>query len=139
MSEWSHLPNAKLIDWVLDHSGKNLKVWRHEYATKSQCWITRVRRIRVGDFDHAPDRRDAFVAARRVAHERLIEVGSAVNSYMAYAAVCMTLVGLVAWDNIDHILNADTEVVELYAALEVDAAVLLQILHTILHKEKEIA
>jgi hypothetical protein len=133
MSKWSHLPNAKLIDWVLDHSGKNHKVWRHEFATKSDSWVTRVRRVRA---DGARGTSTALVAARRMAYERLIE-DPVVYSYTAYAAVCMTLVGLTQFDDVDYILNADPTALEIYVGLGVEPAVLLQIMNKIYTRERK--
>ena len=40
--EWSHLPNAKHIDWVLETLGKNPKVWDAvRYKKWAAAWVAR--------------------------------------------------------------------------------------------------
>jgi hypothetical protein len=136
MSKWSHLPNASRIDWVLDHAEKNPEAWGYKYRWENPSWVARVRMVRRGP-DATGPRSEIFNAARHIAHDKLDMAGPA-KPYRTYSAVCMTLVGLITYDNIDYILDADPKALEIYVGLGVESAVLLQIMHKILHPEKEL-
>jgi hypothetical protein len=132
ISAWAHLPNSSRIDWVLNHSKKYQEKWGNPYNWENADWVDRVRRVRRIDRT-MNNRYETFNSARSIAHKTMNVSFTPVHPHASYCSVCMTLAGLVAWDNIDYLLDSEPKAFEIFVGLEVEPAVLLQVMHHILH------
>jgi hypothetical protein len=137
MNAWDKLPNAKHIDWVLAHSMANPKLWGAYPIIGNSLSI----HIAKKDLVWSGDRLDILESARAQAFLNKIRIKESLKkesdafTYLAYEMVCITLTGLVAFDEVDYVLNADPKAVELYVRLGVPQAILLQTMNMILHQE----
>lgn len=101
---WSHLPNARLIDWVLQSVKDNLELWDSAWdeacgaamdAAWEKAWIATENADRLAARDAALD------AARHVTRD----------------AAWDALVALVAYDDCDRYLQMNYEQLQVYAIL----------------------
>ena len=105
MKPWSHLPNAQLIDWVLESVKNNPYMWRHEWAAN---WAA----------NWAAARNAALLAARNSTSDGA--------SDGALTAACDSILALIAYDDCQQYLDMSYEQLKVYALLsERPQAVLL--------------
>ena len=117
MSEWSHLPNAHHIDWVLKSVKEN-----------DQLWVAG--RYRAFDAAVWSARREAIQAARNAGRYDTLDATMGVargrGSSKARDVMWSPLLALVAYDDCDQYLKMGYEKLQVYAALsEKPQAILL--------------
>ena len=115
--EWSHLPNAKHIDWVLDTLKKNPDVWN---AATDAAWRA------AWDVSRAAAWNDVWCAARAAANAATLDsaLGAALDAkYAALDAVVDAaldakyaawtewdaVAALIAWDDSSKLLDMSVE------------------------------
>ena len=121
MKPWSQLPNAHLIDWVIESLKNNPHMWSRAYdATYHAAWYAA--------------RGTAWNAARNAARDAVCHPAwnAAWNAARdttldtARVAACDSILALVAYDDCDQYLGMSYEQLNLYALLgERPQAVLL--------------
>ena len=106
---WSQLPNAHLIDWVIESLKNNPYMWRHEWAAN---WAAALNAARNSA------RNATWNEARNAAYD------AAYNA--ALTAACDSILALIAYDDCQQYLDMSYEQLKVYALLsERPQAVLL--------------
>jgi len=127
--EWSHLPNAKHIDWVLDTLKENPEVWKTAggAATWDAAWNDAWGAV------WGAAREAAWVAALDAARGDARDAAR----YAARYAACGAIAALVAWDDSSKLLDKPVEEVTELANESNHAAILLLPAVIVKHKLKE--
>ena len=129
MSEWSHLPNAKHIDRILDSINSNPAKWRD--AARGVAWDAASDAARGVAWDAA--RYAAWRAARDAVRDAARDAArDAVRDAVRDAAVGAALdaavdaiLALLAWDECAYLLQEKPEHVLVLAGLGIESALLL--------------
>jgi len=123
--EWSHLPNAKHIDWVLDTLKENPEVWKTAggAATWDAAWNDAWGAV--------------WGAAREAAWVAALDAARGDARDAARYAACGAITALVAWDDSSKLLDKPVEEVTELANESNHAAVLLLPAVIVKHKLKE--
>ena len=117
--EWSHLPNATHIDWVIKTLKENPKVWEAPLdAMRGVAWKAARDAARYAELDAARDA--AWDASRDASWDA---AGDAVGA--AWEAARGAIIALVAWDESSELLTMPITHVERLVKLEMPAAILL--------------
>ena len=100
--EWSHLPNAEHINWVLDTLKKNPDVWN---AATDAAWRA------AWDVSRAAAWNDVWRAARDAASAVTLDavVDAALDAKYAAWAEWDAVAALVAWDDSSKLLDMSVE------------------------------
>ena len=108
MKEWSHLPNARHIDWVLKSLKENPEFW-------------------VAAWDAARDaaRSAAWVAARAEVWDAACDAVWDAAWDAARAAAWDVIAALIAYDDCDQFLNMSYEKLKVWAVLSEDPRAIL--------------
>jgi hypothetical protein len=120
LSPWNDLPNAKHIDFVLEHMQKYPTEW--------------VRRRAPGWADVWYETKDLVRSANRNEYWYVI-IDRTNSEYSVYSR--SALLALIAYDDCAHLLYSDPAEVELLAKLGVPAAVLLLTASSAISSTKE--
>ena len=120
MKEWSHLPNADHIDWVLKSLNENPELWNSAWAAARDAdWVA----ARVAARDTACMARcEAWFAARDTA-------------CMARCEAWFAIEALIAYDDCDRFLDMSYEKLQIWAVLSEDPRAVL-LLPMVYVKEK---
>ena len=122
MNEWSHLPNARHIDWVLESVKQHPKIWAS--AAREATWEVVWEVALEVAWDAA--RGVTYAAARDVpAGKAWSAYRNAIYAAARGAARCSVL-ALISYDDCAHLLDMPSEQLKTWALLtEKPAAVLL--------------
>lgn len=113
---WAHLPNAALIDRVLEDAAQRPKVW----VAALDAAMDAVRNAaRAAALDAALD------AARDVALDAARDAALDATRDVAWGAVRDAVLALIAWDDAGPLLDTPVPALRLYAANGSHAAVLM--------------
>ena len=104
MKEWSHLPNARHIDWVLKSLKENPELW-------VAAWVAA----------RAAARSAAWVAARAAAWDAACDAVWDAAWDAARAAAWDVIAALIAYDDCDQFLNMPYEKLQIWAVLSEDS------------------
>ena len=110
MSAWSHLPNARHIDWVLKSLKENPELWK---AARDADWSA------------------AMSAAMSASMDATSDAAWSVDMSVARYAI----LALIAYDDCDQFLNMSYEKLQIWAVLSEDPRAVL-LLPMIYVKEK---
>ena len=130
MKEWSHLPNARHIDWVLASFKETPELWN---AARAAAWDA----ARAAAWDAAWDaaRAAAWDAARDAAWENVWIAARFAARAAAFDAAFDVISALVAYDDCDKFLSMSYERLKVWAVLSEDPRAVL-LLPMIYVKEK---
>jgi hypothetical protein len=133
MSAWSHLPNARHIDWVIASLKKHPDLWSG--GRDAPCKATRDAALDVAqsaarDAVRGAAQSAAWSAAWNAAWCEALAATYDANRYAAWNAACNAAQGvilaLIAYDDCDQYLNMTSEELKVWAILsEHPAAILL--------------
>ena len=142
-TEWAHLPNAHIIDAILDSLEKHPKEWAAaksaaaweaamSAAARSAAWEAAAAGVaaRVAAWEAAED------VARDAAWEAAVD--AAWDAAWEAAAARSALSALIAWDNSVDILRMPLEAITMLAKLNNPAAVLLLPTAQLIHKHPKV-
>ena len=124
---WSHLPNAKHIDWVLETLEKDTEVWLGVPRIKDAAWYPAWAAVQ--DAAWGAVKGAAWDAVKDAAWG--VAWGAARNStwnvarYGARGAALNAIAALIAWDNASRLLDMSVEEVTELATQGNQAAVFL--------------
>jgi len=98
--EWSHLPNAKHIDWVLDTLKEHPDVWEAaRSAARDSTWVSWGSAFKALSFDALDATRDATRDA----------VGDSMRVRVARDTAWGATGALIAWDESSELLDMSVE------------------------------
>ena len=117
--EWSHLPNAEHIDWVLDTLKKNPEVWG---AAWNDVWDAAKDAVCSA---RDAERGDVWDAARGDVWDAAWDAARNAARNDAWDATGGAIAALIAWDESSELLTMPITHVERLAKLEMPAAILL--------------
>ena len=113
MSAWSHLPNARHIDWVVESVKTHPELWRMAYgATRNTAYQLALNTV--------------YDAMRVAGREENWSAAMLPTRSAAWRAACDANLALIAYDDCDQYLSMSSEELKVWAYLsEKPAAVLL--------------
>ena len=135
--EWSHLPNANHIDWVIKTLKENPEVWN---AAEGVAWAAARNAARYAAWGDAWDaaRDDARAAARSAARAAAWDTTRGDVWEAVWDAAGGATAALVAWDESSELLTMPITHVERLVKLEIPAAILLLPAVIVKNKLKEL-
>ena len=116
-TEWSHLPNAKHIDWVIASIKVNPEKWLSARQTRGKVWDAALDAI-----DDA-GRYETFDAARTVVFDAVWNVAGAL--WAASDAALDTIIALIAYDDCGYMIESEIGELKIIAAFGDSRAILL--------------
>jgi hypothetical protein len=135
MSRWSHLPNAKYIDRIIDHVTANPKAWDaavRDAAVRDAAYNAAVYAVRDAAYNAAYNAAAVYAARDAVRDAAWIAVRDAVRDAAwiavrdaAWITVRDALLALVAWDYAGDLMDSPAEQVKVLAILGDQAALLM--------------
>ena len=134
---WSHLPNARHIDWVIDDLRRNPDKWSTaRAAARDAAYYAAFDAIRAAAYYAARDA--AYYAARDAIRAAAFDAIRAAAYYAARAAAFDAILALIAWDSASDLLDCDPEHVRILSHLGDHRAVLMLPAVMVLSQEKSL-
>ena len=128
MSEWSHLPNAAHIDWVIQTLGSHPEVWDSvsgsvNIAAHNAAYIV-------------ISRADRFTAYDAACRDALWRVYKSTDCGATYDTVRGSLIALLAYDDSAKYLGMTPDQLKMWAILSEEPAAILLLLPAVIAFER---
>jgi len=134
---WSHLPNAKHIDWVIASAKAHPEKWTAAYTAARAA-------ARNTAYDAASDaawdatRGAAYDAARNTAYDAASDAAWYATRTAAWYAADNAIVALVAYDDCAYMIESEVDEIKILAKLGDQKAMLLLPACIVFNKTKEL-